>query len=110
MSDLHIHTLHAQKIRRLRFLFRRIDNILTKGYRLGMANSIGTNLASNMRQLREARGMTQEQMSRISDIPCPTWANLESGASNPTLSVRVKAATALQVPADELTGRPRAVV
>jgi len=75
-----------------------------------MANSIGSNLASNMRQLREARGMTQEQMSRISDIPRPTWANLESGASNPTLSVLVKAATALQVPVEELIGPPRAVV
>ena len=72
--------------------------------------SIGANLAVNIRQLREARGMTQEQMARVSDIPRPTWANLESGDSNPTLSVLVKAANALQVPVEELIGAPRAVV
>jgi quercetin dioxygenase-like cupin family protein len=54
--------------------------------------------------------MTQEQMSRISSIPRPTWANIESGASNPTLSVLVKVANALQVPVEELIGPPRAVV
>jgi XRE family transcriptional regulator, regulator of sulfur utilization len=75
-----------------------------------MATSIGSNLAANVRQLRETRGMTQEQMSRISNIPRPTWANIESGASNPTLSVLVKVANALQVPVEELIGPPRAVV
>jgi transcriptional regulator with XRE-family HTH domain len=75
-----------------------------------MNKSIGSNLAANIRQLREARGMTQEQMSRLSNIPRPTWANLESGGSNPTLSVLVKVANALQVPVEELIGPPRAVV
>src|SRR5262245_30240723 len=75
-----------------------------------MANSISSNLAANMRQLREARGMTQEQMASVSNIPRPTWANLESGGSNPTLSVLVKVANALQVPVEELIGSPRAVV
>jgi quercetin dioxygenase-like cupin family protein len=54
--------------------------------------------------------MTQEQMARISEIPRPTWANLESGKSNPTLSVLTKAANALQVPVEELIAAPRAVV
>lgn len=49
-------------------------------------------------------------MARISDIPRPTWANLESGEANPTLSVLVKVANALQVPLQELIGPPRAVV
>jgi len=75
-----------------------------------MAGGIGVNLAANIRQLRETRGMTQEQMSRISNIPRPTWANLESGESNPTLSVLVKVANALQVPVEELIGPPRALV
>ena len=75
-----------------------------------MRNSVAANLAANVRQLREARGMTQEQMSRISDVPRPTWANLESGESNPTLSVLTKVATALQVPLEELIAPPRAVV
>lgn len=49
-------------------------------------------------------------MARISGIPRPTWANLESGASNPTLSVLIKVAGALQVPVEELIAAPRAVV
>ena len=75
-----------------------------------MRNSVAANLAANVRQLREARGLTQEQMSRISEVPRPTWANLESGQSNPTLSVLTKVATALQVPLEELIAPPRAVV
>ena len=75
-----------------------------------MDNPIAANLGSNIRQLREARGMTQEQMARISGVPRPTWANLESGVANPTLSVLVKVANALQVPLEELIGPQRAVV
>jgi transcriptional regulator with XRE-family HTH domain len=75
-----------------------------------MANPAAANLAANIRHLREARGMTQEQMARISEIPRPTWSNLESGESNPTLSVLIKAANALQVPLEELIAAPRAVV
>jgi transcriptional regulator with XRE-family HTH domain len=82
---------------------------LAEGYRVGMP-TIGFNLASNIRQLREARGMTQDQMARISNIPRPTWANLESGQSNPTLSVLTKVASALKVPLEELIAPPRAVV
>ena len=54
--------------------------------------------------------MTQEQMARLSDMPRPTWANLESGEANPTLSVLVKVAAALQAPLEELIGPPRAIV
>jgi transcriptional regulator with XRE-family HTH domain len=75
-----------------------------------MRHSAAANLAANVRQLREARGLTQEQMSRISAVPRPTWANLESGESNPTLSVLTRVATALQVPLEELIAPPRAVV
>jgi transcriptional regulator with XRE-family HTH domain len=75
-----------------------------------MADSIASHLAASVRQLREARGMTQEQMSRISDVPRPTWANLESGAANPTLAVLTRVANALQVPLEELIGPPRAIV
>jgi transcriptional regulator with XRE-family HTH domain len=75
-----------------------------------MTEQIATNLGNNIRQLREARGMTQEQMAKVSGVPRPTWANLESGAANPTLSVLVKVANALQVPLEELIGPQRAVV
>ncbi len=64
-------------------------------------------LSGNVKQLREARGFTQEQMARLSGIPRATWGHLESGAANPTLAVLDKVATALQVPIEELTAAPR---
>ena len=73
-----------------------------------MSDDVAGNLADNMRKLREARGITQQQMAKISRVPRPTWANLESGAANPTLSVLVKVATALQVSVEELISGPRA--
>src|SRR5262245_13398836 len=75
-----------------------------------MSNPAATYLAANIRHLRETRGMTQEQMAHISGIPRPTWANLESGVSNPTLSVLIKVAGAMQVPVEELIAAPRATV
>lgn len=64
-------------------------------------------LAHNVRALREARGLTQAQMAKLSGVPRPTWSNLESGAANPTLAVLVKVATALQTRLEELLGPPK---
>ena len=66
-------------------------------YPLGMPDTLSERLAANIRQLREARGLTQEQMARLSGIPRATWGHLESGGANPTLSVLHKVALALQV-------------
>ncbi len=74
----------------------------------GLSDELGANLGNNIRQLREARGLTQQQMAKISTIPRPTWANLESGAANPTIGVLVKVAAALQVSVEELLAPPRA--
>ena len=74
-----------------------------------MSDALSSRLAANVRQLREARGFTQDQMARLSGIPRATWGHLESGAGNPTLSVLHKVALALQVPLEELTSAPRAV-
>jgi XRE family transcriptional regulator, regulator of sulfur utilization len=65
-------------------------------------------LARNMRTLREARGATQGQLAKLAGLPRSTWAHLEVGAGNPTLSVLHKVATALQVSLEELVARPRA--
>lgn len=73
-----------------------------------MADDPAENLATNIKQLREARGLTQHQIAKAAELPRPTWANLESGAANPTLSVLMKVATALQVSLEELVGPPRA--
>lgn len=73
-----------------------------------MDTRIADNLAANVRSLREQRGMTQQQLAKIAGIPRPTWANLESGSANPTVSVLTRVANALQVRVEELLGPPRA--
>jgi len=72
-----------------------------------MADSLPRRLARNVRQLREARGLTQEQMARLAGMPRATWGQMETGAANPTLAVLDKVATALQVPLEELTAAPK---
>jgi transcriptional regulator with XRE-family HTH domain len=69
---------------------------------------LGSLLAQNVKQLREARGLTQQQMSKLSGLPRATWAHLESGAANPTLAVVHRAASALGVSLEELVSAPRA--
>jgi transcriptional regulator with XRE-family HTH domain len=73
-----------------------------------MSEPLAARLAANIRQLRESRGLTQEQMAKLSGVPRATWGHLESGSANPTLSVLHKVAVALQVPLEELTSSPRA--
>jgi XRE family transcriptional regulator, regulator of sulfur utilization len=63
-------------------------------------------LGTNLRALRESRGVTQAQMAKASGLPRATWAHLESGTANPTLAVLHKVANAVGVPFDELLGEP----
>lgn len=72
-----------------------------------MSQNVASHIARNMKQLREARSMSQEQMAKLSGVPRPTWAHMESGEANPTLNVLLKISTALQVSLDELMGEPR---
>jgi transcriptional regulator with XRE-family HTH domain len=81
---------------------------LAEGYRAGMSGDLPARLGSNIRHLREARGLTQEQMAKLSGVPRATWGHLESGSANPTLAVLHRVASALQVPIEELTAAPRA--
>jgi transcriptional regulator with XRE-family HTH domain len=64
-------------------------------------------LAANLRRLREGRGLSQQAAARLCGMPRPTWASLEAGDANPTLSVLQRAAAALQVSIEELIGAPR---
>ena len=68
---------------------------------------INKNLADNIRRLREARKLSQQQIAKLSGIPRPTWASLETGSANPTLAVLSKAASALNISIEELVGPPR---
>jgi transcriptional regulator with XRE-family HTH domain len=71
-------------------------------------STLAERLGRNIRQLREARGVTQHQMARLAGLPRATWANLESGAANPTLAVMNRVASAFQVSLEELVAVPRA--
>jgi XRE family transcriptional regulator, regulator of sulfur utilization len=73
-----------------------------------MSEPLGDRIARNLKQLRDARGLTQQQMAKISKMPRATWTNLESGYANPTVAVLVRAAGALQVTIEELLSTPRA--
>lgn len=73
-----------------------------------MEDKLAGYIAQNIKQLRQSRNLSQEQLSRLSGVPRPTWSNLESGAANPTVSVLAKVAAALQVPVEELISPPKA--
>ena len=70
-------------------------------------DDLAARLAANVRALRDARGLTQAQLAKASGLPRATWANLESGAANPTLAVLHRVAVALQVSLEELIAAPR---
>lgn len=64
-------------------------------------------LADNIKAIREARGLSQQQIAKAAGVPRATWTHLESGAANPTLAVLIKVANALQIRVDELLAAPR---
>ncbi len=76
------------------------------GYRSGMPDDLAAHLATNLKQLRSARGLTQSQIARQAGLPRATWAHLETGSANPTLSVLSRAAMALRVSLEELLAGP----
>jgi XRE family transcriptional regulator, regulator of sulfur utilization len=71
---------------------------------------VSRHLARNLIALRQVRKLTQDALAKAADVPRSTIANLESGAGNPSLTVLVKVARALETSIDELTGSPRAKV
>ncbi len=66
------------------------------------------NVALNIRQLRETRGLSQGQLAKMASIPRPTWTLLERGDGNPTLGNLLRVASVLQATLDELVAPPRA--
>jgi transcriptional regulator with XRE-family HTH domain len=88
-----------------------LSNKRAAGYCVDMSghasdeSELSARLARNLRHLREARGLTQKRLAELAGIPRATWANLESGMGNPTLSVLHRVAAALQVSLEELISR-----
>ncbi len=87
----------ANKVARLTIYWQKDD----------MTDQLASHLGRNIKQLRDARGLTQQQMAKLSGLPRATWSNLESGASNPTLQVLAHVAGALSVTIEELLSTPR---
>ncbi|MFO1519549.1 MAG: XRE family transcriptional regulator [bacterium] len=71
-----------------------------------MGETVSRHIGKNIRHLREARGLSQEHLAKLSEIPRATWTNLESGEANPTITVLLKVANALQVSIEELISPP----
>lgn len=85
-----------------------LANVLSGGHPVAMTSAeTAAHLGRNIQALREARGQTQQQIAKLAGVPRATWANLESGAANPTLAVLVKVAAALSVRLEELIEPPR---
>jgi transcriptional regulator with XRE-family HTH domain len=75
---------------------------------VSQVDEVAQRLARNLKQLRLARGLTQQQMAKVAGVPRATWSHLESSGANPTLAVLHRVALAVQVPLEELIGAPRA--
>ena len=73
-----------------------------------MSDDLAARLAHNVRELRQTRGFTQEQMAKLAGLPRATWSSLESGAGNPTLNVLHAVCVAFQVSLEEIVAAPRA--
>ena len=71
---------------------------------------VAEHLARNLVAFRQVRNLTQGALAKSADVPRSTIANLESSNGNPSLTVLVKVANALDVPLDELLASPRAKV
>ncbi len=79
--------------------------MLAEIYPSGMPNQIDSparNLAANLRYVRERRGLTQQQLAKLSGIPRSTIGLVESGSGNPTLTVLSTLAATLQLSIEEL--------
>jgi transcriptional regulator with XRE-family HTH domain len=59
-------------------------------------------MAMKVRKLRQARGMTQEQLAEKTGVTREYIARLEAGRYDPSLSTIEKLAKALKVKASEL--------
>ena len=71
-----------------------------------LLDTLSERLATNLRWVRERRGLTQAQLATLSGVPRSTLANVETGSGNPTLSVLARLASSLRLTVDELLSAP----
>ena len=62
-----------------------------------------SNIQKTLRKLREAKGLSQEKLARLSDVANNTVIKIEGGKNqNPTLDTLKKISKALEVSVDDL--------
>jgi len=62
-----------------------------------------SNIARNIRKLRQKKGISQDRLSKLADLSLNTIVNIESGNNpNPTIETLEKIAKALDVSIEEL--------
>jgi len=65
-------------------------------------------LASNLRYVRQRRGLTQQALARLAGLPRSTIAQAETSSGNPTLAVLARLTGALHLSIEELLSPPHA--
>ena len=65
-------------------------------------------VAGNIRRLREEKGLTMEELARLSGVSRGMLAQVERGEGNPTLSTLWKLSNGMKVPFHALTMSPKA--
>ena len=62
-----------------------------------------SNIATNLKKLREAKKLSQEKLARLADVANNTIVKIEAGKNkNPTLETLTRIAKALNVSVDDL--------
>ncbi len=66
-------------------------------------NTSKSNIAKNIKRLRQEKGISQDRLSKLADLSLNTIVNLEAGNNpNPTIETIEKIAKALGVSIEEL--------
>ncbi len=66
-------------------------------------NTSKSNIAKNIKKLRQKKGISQDRLSKLADLSLNTIVNIEAGNNpNPTLITLQKIAKALDVQVDDL--------
>ncbi len=63
----------------------------------------GNNIGKNIKKLRQAKGLSQDKLSKIAEVSYNSIIKLETGGiTNPTIETLQKIAKALEVQVDNL--------
>ena len=65
-------------------------------------------VAANVKQLREERKLSMDELSRLSGVSKSMLSQIERGEGNPTISTLWKLSNGMKIPFDALTVRPEA--